>query len=342
MTFPITRLRRLRRTATLRRMVRETRLARDDLILPLFVVEGRGVREPVSSMPGVLRFSVDAPRRRGEAVRQLGIPAVILFGVPGREGPRGLGRRAPRMAWCSARSTRSNRAAPDLVRITDLCLCEYTDHGHCGIVERRRRRERRDARALERRRSRSRDAGARRGRAVRHDGRARRGDPRRARRSGLASVAILSYAAKYASAFYGPFREAAESAPRSATAARYQMDPPNAARRCARCALDLEEGADMLMVKPALALPRRARGAWDNFDVPLAAYQVSGEYAMIKAAAERGWIDEERAMLESLPRSSAPAPTSSSPTRRRTSPRGWAPERRIACRANTRWSRRAP
>ncbi len=299
MTFPITRLRRLRRTATLRRMVRETRLTRDDLVLPLFVVEGRGVREPIASMPGVLRFSVDAVVAEAKQVRDLGIPAVLLFGIPAEKDARGSGADAANGVVQRAVDAIKS-AEPDLCVVTDVCLCEYTDHGHCGIVEHGDvandpTLERLAAAAL---------SHARAGADVvapsdMMDGRvaAIRGA---LDAHGFGSVAILSYAAKFASAYYGPFREAAESTPRFGDRRSYQMDPPNRREALREMRADLAEGADMLMVKPALPYLDVLSEARREFDVPLAAYHVSGEYAMIQAAAERGWLDGERAMDEAL------------------------------------------
>ena len=299
MTFPKTRLRRLRRSASLRRMVRETRLSRDDLVLPLFVVEGRGVREPVSSMPGVLRFSVDAVVTEAKQVRDAGIPAVLLFGIPDQKDARGSGADAANGVVQRAVDAIKS-AEPDLCVITDVCLCEYTDHGHCGIVENGDvandpTLERLAAAAL---------SHARAGADVvapsdMMDGRvaAIRGvlDAH-----GFEAVAILAYAAKFASAYYGPFREAAESTPRFGDRRSYQMDPPNRREALREMRADLEEGADLLMVKPALPYLDILADARREFDVPLAAYHVSGEYAMIQAAAERGWLDGDRAMDEAL------------------------------------------
>ena len=299
MSFPITRMRRLRRSEALRRMVRETRLSRDDLVLPLFVVEGSGVREPVASMPGVQRFSVDTLVTEAKEVRDLGIPAVILFGVPNDKDAQGSGADAG--DGIVQRATEAVKSAePDLCVVTDVCLCEYTDHGHCGIVEggdvtNDPSVERLAATAL---------SHARAGADVvapsdMMDGRvaairaALDGD-------GFEQVPVLSYAAKFASAYYGPFREAAESTPQFGDRRSYQMDPPNAREALREMRLDLEEGADALMVKPALPYLDLLARAREAFDVPLAAYHVSGEYAMIHAAAERGWLDGERAMEEAL------------------------------------------
>jgi porphobilinogen synthase len=299
MSFPRTRMRRLRRSERLRAMVRETHLRRDDLILPLFVVEGRGVREPVASMPGVFRHSVDQLALEAKAVADLGLPAVILFGIPAAKDARGSGADAP--DGITQRAVEAvKRAVPDLCVITDVCLCEYTDHGHCGVVEGERvlndpSVERLAATAL---------SHARAGADIvapsdMMDGRvaairARLDD------DGFEEVAILAYAAKFASAYYGPFREAAESAPAFGDRRSYQMDPANRREALREMALDLEEGADVLMVKPALPYLDVLVEARRAFDVPLAAYHVSGEYAMIRAAAERGWIDGARAMEEAL------------------------------------------
>jgi len=299
MSFPITRMRRLRRTETLRRMVRETRLSRDDLVLPLFVVEGSGVREPVASMPGVQRFSVDTLVSEAKEVRDLGIPAVMLFGIPQDKDARGSGADvSDGIVQRAAEAVKS--AEPALCVMTDVCLCEYTDHGHCGIVEggdvaNDPSVARLAATALSHAR-----AGADlvapsdmmdgRVAAIRAalDG------------GGFEHVPVLSYAAKFASAYYGPFRDAAESTPQFGDRRSYQMDPANAREALREMRLDLEEGADALMVKPALPYLDLLARAREEFDVPLAAYHVSGEYAMIHAAAERGWIDGERAMEEAL------------------------------------------
>ena len=299
MSFPETRLRRLRRTESLRRMVRETRLSRDDLILPLFVVEGSGVQEPVESMPGVFRRSVDLLVTEAKRVRDAGIPAVLLFGIPADKDASGSGADAPE--GIVQRAVDAVKAAePDLCVITDVCLCEYTDHGHCGLIEEGNvandpTLERLTATAL---------SHARAGADIvapsdMMDGRVaaiRRGLDAH----GFEDVAILAYAAKFASAYYGPFRDAAESTPRFGDRRSYQMDPCNARESLREMSLDLEEGADVLMVKPALPYLDLLAAARREFRVPLAAYHVSGEYAMIRAAAERGWIDGERAMDEAL------------------------------------------
>jgi porphobilinogen synthase len=280
-------------------MVRETRLSREDLILPCFVVEGSGVREPIASMPGVHRHSVDQLVLEAKSVADVGVPAVILFGIPARKDARGTGADAADGIVQRAVAA-LKRQVPDLVVITDVCLCEYTDHGHCGIVEGAHvvndaSVERLAAAALSHARAGA-DivapsdmmdgrVGAIRGQLDAH---------------GFEDVAILAYAAKFASAYYGPFREAAESAPAFGDRRSYQMDPPNRREALREMRLDLEEGADVLMVKPALPYLDVLVEARRAFEVPLAAYQVSGEYAMIRAAAERGWIDGERAMEEAL------------------------------------------
>lgn len=299
MGFPVTRMRRLRRSETLRSMVRETRIAREDLILPLFVVEGSGVREPISSMPGVHRFSVDQVVIEAERVRDLGVPAIILFGIPDTKDARGSG--ADEADGIVQRASRAIvDGVPDLVVITDVCLCEYTDHGHCGTLDGH---EIQNDASLERLAATA-VSHARAGASIiapsdMMDGRV--GAIRAALDAeGFDQVVIMSYAAKYASAFYGPFREAAESTPEFGDRRGYQMDPPNRREAMREMRLDLEEGADMLMVKPAMAYLDILADARREFEVPLAAYQVSGEYSMIKAAGERGWIDADRAMEEAI------------------------------------------
>lgn len=299
MSFPITRMRRLRQNDTLRRMVRETRVCRDDLVLPLFVVEGSGVHEPVASLPGVFRHSVDMLVNEVKEVRDLGIPAVILFGIPGEKDARGSGADAA--DGIVQRAVEASKAAePDLCVITDVCLCEYTDHGHCGIVEgldvlNDPSVQRLAAIAL---------SHARAGADVVAPSDMMDGRVAAIRETldqgGFEGVPILSYAAKFASAYYAPFRDAAESTPEFGDRRSYQLDPSNGREALREMRLDLEEGADALMVKPALLYLDLLSAARREFDVPLAAYHVSGEYAMIQAAAERGWIDAERAMDEAM------------------------------------------
>lgn len=297
--FPRTRLRRLRRTDALRAMVRETRVAAADLVLPLFVRGGRGVREPVPSMPGVERLSPDEAVREAAGAREEGVRAVLLFGVPDRKDGRAsaaLDEEGP----VPETVRRLAAEVPGLTVLTDVCLCAYTDHGHCGLVE--------DGRILN---DPSLEVLA--SMAVLHasagadvvapsdmmDGRV--GAIREALdREGHPETGILSYAAKYASAFYGPFRDAAGSAPSFGDRRSYQMDPANAEEALREVALDLREGADMVMVKPALPYLDIVRRVKDTFGVPTVAYQVSGEFAMIRAAGGRGWLDAEAAMAESV------------------------------------------
>jgi porphobilinogen synthase len=301
MSFPVTRMRRLRRTEALRSMVREHRLAREDLILPLFVVEGSGIREPVGSMPGVHRFSVDQVVSEAKRVADLGVPAVILFGIPAAKDARGSGADEPSgivQRACQAIAD----AVPSLCVITDVCLCEYTDHGHCGLL---------DGEIVDNDPSLARLAAT----AVSHarsgahvvapsdmmDGRIG-AVRRRLDEAGLEETRILAYSAKYASCYYGPFREAVGSAKALGAADKrtYQMDPANAAEALHEVALDLEEGADLVMVKPALPYLDIVHRVKTAFGVPTLAYQVSGEYAMVKAAEAQGWLDGERAMFEAL------------------------------------------
>jgi porphobilinogen synthase len=299
MAFPINRPRRLRRTDTLRRMVRETRLAPDDLVQPYFVCPGRDVRKPVGAMPGVAQLSVDNVLRAAQETWAAGVPAVILFGIPARKDPTGS------EAWNDQGEVqRAVRAIkehlPGLVVITDVCLCEYTDHGHCGVIAGRDVDNDATLDLLVREAL----SHARAGADViapsdMMDGRV--GAIRSAfDQSGFSHLPIMAYSAKFASAFYGPFREAAESAPQFGDRRSYQMDPPNADEAMREIALDLDEGADIVMVKPALAYLDLIYRAKQEFNVPVAAYNVSGEYSMIRAAGINGWIDEERATLEVL------------------------------------------
>jgi len=298
-TFPIYRPRRLRRTENLRRMVRETRVSADDFIYPLFVVHGQGVKTEIPSMPGNYHWSIDMLPTEVEEIATLGIPAVILFGLPavkdevGSENydEHGIVQQAIRAI---------KEAVPELVVVTDVCMCEYTSHGHCGIV--------RDgyvqndetleylAKVALSHAATGADIVAPSGMidgqvwAIREA----------LDENGYENIAILSYAAKYASSFYGPFRDAAQSPPQFGDRCSYQMDPPNAREALREVGLDIEEGADIVMVKPALPYLDIIRQVRDAFDYPLAAYNVSGEFSMVKAAAQRGWIDEQRVALEML------------------------------------------
>jgi porphobilinogen synthase len=302
--FPQARPRRLRRTETLRRMVRETSLSVDSLIYPLFVVPGADVKVEIPSLPGVFHWSVDRVAEEARALVDLGIPAVLLFGLPRAKDHEGS------EAWASdgvvQQALRAiRRAAPNLLLIADTCLCEYTSHGHCGLPGRPGQEGfiQNDASLdlLVQAALAQADAGAD---IVAPsdmlDGRV--GAIRTALDTrGFEEVAILAYSAKYASAFYGPFREAADSAPQFGDRRGYQMDPANAREAIAEVALDLAEGADMVMVKPAMPYLDVVRRVKDTYpEVPLAAYNVSGEYAMLKAAIANGWLEEQRAVLEAV------------------------------------------
>jgi len=298
-TFPVSRPRRLRRSSSLRALVRETRLSAEQLVLPLFVRSGTGVRKPVETMPGVAQLSVDEMLREAEAAAKAGVGGVLLFGIPDTKDATGSS------AWDDEGPVQNAVRAlktelPQLVVITDVCMCEYTDHGHCGIlrdgdVDNDATLELLKKEAL----SHARAGADMVAPSDMMDGRV--GAIRRELdHAGQPNVAILSYAAKYASVFYGPFREAAESAPREGDRRGYQMDPANADEALREVRLDIEEGADAVMVKPAGPYLDVIARVKDDTGYPVAAYQVSGEYAMIRAAAERGWLDCERAMMESL------------------------------------------
>jgi len=291
--------RRLRRTATLRRMLRETRLRREDFIYPMFVAPGKGVRVEVPSMPGVFRLSTDLVVDEAREVVDLGIPAVLLFGLPRTKDDTGSEAAAPRGTVQQA-VARLKKHTPELVVITDVCLCGYTTHGHCGLIHEGEVDNDATLEVLAQVAVSHAEAGADMvAPSDMMDGRVvaiREALDER----GFEMVPIMSYAVKYASSFYGPFRDAAESAPQFGDRRGYQMDPANAREAVREAALDVEEGADILMVKPALPYLDIISQLAAEFDQPLAAYQVSGEYAMIKAAAAKGWLDEEAVMLESL------------------------------------------
>ncbi len=297
--FPTVRLRRLRRTEGLRRLVRETTLAVDDLILPLFVRPGRGIREPIASMPGHYQLSLDELAREVREVQALGVPAVLLFGVPSRKDP--LGSEAYDPHGIIQEAVRTVKAhAPELVVITDVCLCEYTSHGHCGVVADGYVVNDPTLELLARTAVSQVEAGADMvAPSDMMDGRV--GAIRRALdAAGYLNTPILAYAAKFASSFYGPFREAAESAPQFGDRRAYQMDPANAREALREVELDVLEGADLVMVKPALAYLDLVWRVRERFGLPVVAYSVSGEYAMVKAAAQLGWIDERAIALEQL------------------------------------------
>jgi porphobilinogen synthase len=297
--YPTSRLRRLRATEPLRRLARETALTRDDIIYPLFVIPGKNVKRGVSSMPGVFQFSADTVVKECEDVSRMGIPAVILFGVP--EAKDETGSEAYDEHGVVQQAIRNiKKAVPELIVITDVCLCEYTPHGHCGIVQGGKILNDPTVEALAREALSHAAAGAD---VVAPsdmmDGRV--GAIRKTLdTNGFIDTPILSYAAKYASGFYGPFRDAAESAPKFGDRRSHQMDPGNSDEALREVAQDIDEGADIVMVKPALPYLDILRRVKETFGMPTAAYQVSGEYSMIKAAARNGWIEEERVMMESL------------------------------------------
>jgi porphobilinogen synthase len=291
--------RRLRRTEAIRRMVRETHLRPEDFIYPMFAVPGSGVRQPIEAMPGISRLSPDLLVEEARAVWDLGVPAVLLFGLPAKKDDTASEAASPTGAVQQAVRA-LKKALPDLVVITDVCLCGYTSHGHCGLLRGREIDNDATLEVLAEVTLSHAEAGADMvAPSDMMDGRV--GAIREALdERGFEMVAILSYAVKYASSFYGPFREAAESAPQFGDRRGYQMDPANAREALREAALDVEEGADILMVKPALPYLDIIASLAGEFDQPIAAYQVSGEYAMIKAAAAKGWLDETAAMLESL------------------------------------------
>ena len=295
-TFPGTRLRRLRRTGALRSLVRETRLDVSDLVYPLFV----GPESmPNEELPALGRFSVDDLAREAEELLGLGISSVILFGIPENKDDEGSGAYAAE--GIVQRALRALRERyPDLVLITDVCLCEYTSHGHCGVIEDGEVANDATLELLSRTAVSHAEAGA--DVVAPSDMMDGRVAALRAAldEGGFTDTPIVSYAAKYASAFYGPFREAAESSPSFGDRRGYQMDPANVREALRECELDVAEGADVLMVKPALPNLDVLRAVRDRFDLPVAAYNVSGEYAMVKAAAARGWMDEQQAAMESL------------------------------------------
>jgi porphobilinogen synthase len=295
----IHRPRRLRRSEHLRALVRETRLAPEDFVLPLFACTGENVRREVSSMPGVFNLSVDEVAREATAAYEAGVRGVILFGLPETKDETASGAYSEKgVVQQAARAVR--KAVPDMVVIADTCLCEYTSHGHCGVVRRGEVLNDESLELIARTAVSQAEAGADIvAPSAMMDGQV--GAIREALDgAGLESVAVLSYAVKYASAFYGPFREAADSAPAFGDRRAYQMDAANAREAMREAELDYTEGADILMVKPATAYLDILRQVRDRFDLPAAAYHVSGEYAMIKAAAQKGWIDERRVMLETL------------------------------------------
>jgi len=300
MSFPEHRPRRLRRNEEIRRMVRETNLSVDDLIYPLFAVAGRKVRKEISSMPGVFQRSVENLVKEVRDVRALGIPAILLFGIPAKKDPVGSDACSDDGIIQTAVRAIKN-AVPDIQVITDVCFCEYTDHGHCGILTRD---GDVDNDATLDILARSAVTHARAGADMVAPSDMMDGRVAAIRRAldeeGYEGIPILSYAAKYASGFYGPFREAAESAPQFGDRRSYQMDPPNVREALREVALDIQEGADIVMVKPALAYLDVICRIRDAFDLPVAAYNVSGEYSIVKAGEKLGWVDGNRLMMEIL------------------------------------------
>ena len=305
MTFPANRMRRLRRSEPLRALVRETVLQPGDLVYPLFICPGKGVRNPVGSMPGVFNLSVDEAVREAEETAQLGIGGLLLFGLPESKDETGTG------AWeengivqQALRALRLSPAAKKLVLIADVCLCEYTSHGHCGVVVKSGDEFDVDNDPTLELLARTAVSQAKAGADVVAPSDMMDGRVAAIRKAldaaGLKQTPILSYASKFASAFYGPFREAADSAPQFGDRRSYQMDGANLREAMREIDLDIEEGADMILMKPAMPYLDVVRAARERVDVPIGAYQVSGEYSMLHAAFQRGWLDQNRAMLESL------------------------------------------
>ena len=301
MAFPQQRLRRTRRTAGLRDLVRETRLSPRDFVYPIFVTAGEDVRNPIASMPGIFQLSINHAVAEALRAYELGIPAVLLFGIPDHKDEAATGAYDPEgIVQLATRAIKD--VAPELLVVTDVCLCEYMSHGHCGVVEKDTGEVLNDVslELLARTAASQAEAGADvvapsdmmdgRVAAIRSE----------LDSEGFENTPIMAYAAKYASAFYGPFRDAADSAPQFGDRRSYQMDPANAREALVETALDVEEGADIVMVKPALPYLDVLRRVRETTDLPVAAYNVSGEYAMVKAAAQNGWLDEERAVIEAL------------------------------------------
>ncbi|MGD0348314.1 MAG: porphobilinogen synthase [Terracidiphilus sp.] len=305
MSFPANRMRRMRRNQPLRDLVRETVLEPGDLIYPLFICPGKGVRKPVGSMPGVFNLSVDEAVREAEEAAQLGIGGLLLFGLPEVKDEQGTG------AWeengivqQALRALRQSNAAKKLVLIADVCLCEYTSHGHCGVVVKSGDAFDVDNDPTLELLARTAVSQAKAGADVVAPSDMMDGRVAAIRKAldaaGLKQTPILSYASKFASAFYGPFREAADSAPQFGDRRSYQMDGANLREAMREIDLDIEEGADMILMKPAMPYLDVVRAARERVDVPIGAYQVSGEYSMLHAAFQKGWLDQNRAMLESL------------------------------------------
>lgn len=299
MNFPDYRPRRLRKNEIFRRMIRETRLWVDDLIYPLFVVPGKDLKKPIGSMPGQFQMSIDHLVKEVQKTEELGIPAVLLFGVPDKKDEAASGAFA-REGIIQQAVRRIKDKVPDILVITDVCLCEYTSHGHCGMIEKSDVDNDATLEVL----AETAVSHARAGADMVAPSAMMDGQIAAIREgldeAGYEGTPIMAYSAKYASCFYGPFREAAESAPQFGDRRTYQMDPANADEAIREMTLDVAEGADILMVKPALPYLDIIRRVREEFDLPIAAYNVSGEFAMIKAASQLGWLDGERAMMEAL------------------------------------------
>ena len=316
MSFPAQRMRRMRRTESLRALVRETVLEPGDLIYPLFICPGKGVRNPVGSMPGVFNLSVDEAVREAEEAAQLGIGGLLLFGLPETKDETGAGAweengQETGIVQQALRALKQSPAAKKLVLIADVCLCEYTSHGHCGVLKKSHEGHNANFDEFEvdndptlELLARTAVSQARAGADVVAPSDMMDGRVAAIRKAldaaGLAQTPILSYASKFASAFYGPFREAADSAPQFGDRRGYQMDGANLREAMREIDLDIEEGADMILMKPAMPYLDVVRAARERVDVPIGAYQVSGEYSMLQAAFQKGWLDQNRAMMESL------------------------------------------
>jgi len=299
MQFPEYRPRRLRKNEAFRKLIRETALSANDFISPLFVVPGKDVKNPVASMPGVFQQSADLLVKEVQRLKSLGIPAILLFGIPEKKDETASGAFA-KDGIVQRTVRRIKEKCPDILVVTDVCLCEYTSHGHCGVIEKGDVDNDSTLEVLaETALSHARAGADMVAPSAMMDGQV--GAIREALdESGFESLPVMAYSAKYASSFYGPFREAAESAPQFGNRKSYQMDPANSDEAIREMTLDVSEGADIIMVKPALPYLDIIRRAKEEFDLPVAAYNVSGEFAMIKAAAKMGWIDGELAMMESL------------------------------------------
>ncbi len=299
MQFPDYRPRRLRKNENFRRLIRETQLSVNDFIYPLFAVPGKNVKKPIQSMPGIFQMSTDNIVAEAQKARDMGIPGILLFGIPSHKDELATGAFA-KDGIIQQAVRRVKKEVPDIIIITDVCLCEYTSHGHCGMIEKGEVANDVTLEVLAETAVSHVRAGADMvAPSAMMDGQIT------AIREGLdennyENIPIMAYAAKYASCFYGPFREAAESAPQFGDRKAYQMDPANGDEAIREITLDVSEGADIIMVKPALAYLDIIYRAKQEFDLPLAAYNVSGEYSMIKAAAQKGWLDEEKSMFESL------------------------------------------